>query len=164
MAGVVAYGSGDMMSPHDRALDALARRARSSADLVRWLRDRGYETSEIDETIARLQGSGLLDDAKYAEAFARSRLVDGRQSRRRVQAELARHGVARDVADAAVAAIMEDESIDEEAAVRAVAARKYRSLARLAPDVARRRLMAFLARRGYDGDLVRRIVAEVMAR
>ncbi|HVZ50213.1 MAG TPA: regulatory protein RecX [Gemmatimonadaceae bacterium] len=146
---------------YTRALDALARRARSSADLARWLGDRGYERDEIAETVSRLTATGLLDDARFAHAFARSRFVDGKQSRRRVQAELARHGVAREVADAAIATVVQDEVVDEEAMVRAVAERKYRTLARLDPIVARRRLMAFLARRGYDGDLVRRVAAAI---
>lgn len=155
-------GSGSPASAYSRALDALARRSRSSSDIARWLLDRGYDRAEVDAIVARLTAAGLLDDARYADAFARSWLVGGRQSRRRVQAELVRHGVARDVASAAIERVIRDEGLDEVAAIRRVAEQKFRALARLEPDVARRRLMAFLVRRGYDGDLVRRVASELM--
>jgi regulatory protein len=151
-------------SCYARALDALARRARSTSDLSRWLRERGYPPEEIAGAVERLTAAGLLDDARFAESFARSRLVDRKLSRRRVLAELSRHGIARDVAEAAVAAVLADEGVDESATLAAVAARKMRALSALAPDAASRRLTAFLARRGYDADDVRRVVAQLIPR
>ena len=151
------------MSTYNRALDALARRSRSVSELRTWLREREVEAAEIDDVITRLLAAGLLDDARYALSFARSRLLDRKLSKRRVLAELSRRGVARDLADAAVAQVMEDEGVDEFAAVEQVAARKWKSLAKLERTVAVRRLTAFLARRGYDGDAVRRAVRSVSA-
>jgi regulatory protein len=133
------------------------------SELRQWLREREVPPEELDDVITRLLAAGLLDDARYALSFARSRLLDRRLSKRRVLAELARRGVARDLADAAVAQVMDDEGVDEFAAVEQVAARKWKTLAKLDRPVAIRRLMAFLARRGYDGDLVRRAVQAVSA-
>ena len=148
-------------SAYSRALDALSRRSRSAADLSRWLRNRKYEPDDIAEVVERLNGSGLLDDQKYAQAFARSRLLDRKLSRRRVLAELGRSGVARETALAAVDAVIEDEGVDEVASVESVAARKLRTMTSLDRNVARRRLMAFLARRGYDLDMVRSVVRKL---
>jgi regulatory protein len=151
-------------SAHARALDALARRARSAAELRRWLAQRGYAAAEVAETIARLTASGLLDDAKYSSAFATTAIVDRGLSRRRVLAELARRGVPRNVADAAVDAVVLDHDVDEDAAALAVATRKWRTLASLDPVTAQRRLLAFLARRGYDLDAARRVVDRLTGR
>lgn len=151
-------------SPYNRALDALARRSRSVSELRQWLREREIEPAAIDDVIARLVAAGLLDDERYALSFARSRLLDRKLSKRRVLAELARRGVARDLADAAVAQVMDDEGVDEFAAVEQVAARKWKTLSKLDRPVAIRRLMAFLARRGYDGDVVRRAVGQIAER
>ncbi len=155
--------SGSPPSCYVRALEALARRARSTADLSRWLRQRGYATDEIAGAVERLAAAGLLDDAKFAHAFARACLADRKFSRRRVLVELSRHGVAREVAEAAVAVVLADEGVDESTALVAVAAKKMRTLAGLAPDVAARRLTSFLARRGYDADAVRRVVAQLVS-
>ena len=146
---------------YNRALDALSRRARSTTELSRWLRQRDYEPEEISDVLERLTAAGLLDDTRYAELFARSRLLDRKLSTRRVLAELGRRGISRPMAAAAVQVVTEDEGVDEDAAAEAVARKKFRTMGSLAPDVARRRLFGFLARRGYDADVVRRVIAKL---
>lgn len=139
----------------DRALDLLAVRARAARDLARTLVRKGESAAHVDAAIARLQALGFLDDAAFARQFARAKLAGAGFSRRRLQAELARRGVARDVTDAALADVLADEEVDASAVIDRVAAKKMRTLAGLAPEVRRRRLYAFLARRGYDPDEIR---------
>jgi regulatory protein len=140
---------------YDRALNMLAFRARSSSELARSLVRKGEEKAHVDWAIARLQEQGLLDDAAFARAFTRSKVVGGKQSRRRVEQELARKGVSRTVAGEAIEDVFEDEAVDQRSIVAEAARRKLRSLAGLEPAVQRRRLYAFLARRGYDLDDIR---------
>jgi SOS response regulatory protein OraA/RecX len=53
--------------------------------------------------------------------------------------------------------------VDPEAAVRAVAEKRAKQLAGLPPVVRKRRLAAFLARRGFQGAEVREVVERVCA-
>ncbi|HEX7977466.1 MAG TPA: regulatory protein RecX [Gemmatimonadaceae bacterium] len=144
---------------YDRALNMLALRARSSSELARSLVRKGEEKAHVDWAIARLQEQGLLDDAAFARAFTRSKVVGGKQSRRRVEQELARKGVARSVAGEAIDDVFEDEAVDQRAIVEEAARKKLRALSGLEPAVQRRRLYAFLARRGYDLDDIRAAIA-----
>jgi regulatory protein len=146
---------------YDRALNMLAFRARSSTELARSLVRKGEEKAHVDWAIARLQEQGLVDDAAFARAFTRSRVVGGKQSRRRVEQELARKGVSRSVAGDAIDDVFEDEAVDQKAIVEEAARKKARSLMGLEPAVQRRRLYAFLARRGYDLDDIRAAIASV---
>lgn len=146
---------------YDRALSMLAFRARASTELARLLVRKGALKEHADRAIARLQEQGLLDDAAFARSFTRSRVLSARQSKRRVQQDLARKGVARDVTDAAIAMVFEEEGVDQRAVVEEAARRKLRSLTKHDPTVRRRRLYAFLARRGYDGDDIRNAMAAV---
>jgi regulatory protein len=143
------------LAVYDRALNMLAFRGRSSAELTRALVRKGAERSIVDHAIARLQEQGLLDDAAFAQSFARAKVLGANQSRRRVQQHLARKGVAREVSDAAIAAVFEEEGIDQREMVEAVARKKIRSLNKLDPSVQKRRLYAFLARRGFDAEDIR---------
>jgi regulatory protein len=152
-----------MLSAYNRALDALARRSRSTRDLERWLKDRDYPVEEIEEAIERLTSAGLLNDERFARSFTRSRLVDRGMSKRRVSMELSRHGVARELVDTIIAEVVADEGIDEDSTVEAVARKKWRSLAKLERQVGQRRLLGFLARKGFDSDAVRRVVKRVTA-
>jgi regulatory protein len=76
--------------------------------------------------------------------------------------DLGRKGVDRETADVAIAAVMDQESVDETGLAEREARKKMRSLARLDPTVARRRLVAHLRRRGFStsviGDLVRELI------
>src|SRR5690348_8869448 len=87
---------------YDRALNMIALRARSSSDLRRQLIRKGEEAEYVDIAIERLLRTGFLDDASFAKQFTRTKVASAGLSRRRVQQELARRGVARDVAESAI--------------------------------------------------------------
>lgn len=141
---------------YDKALDALARRARSRVELTRWLKQREFTDEQIVPACDKLEALGLLHDEEYARAFARSRLAPGRgMGPRRVAAELARRGVARGAVDAVMRELEEDGTADEPSSIEAVAARKLRTMQGLAPEVVKRRLYGFLARRGFSGGAIR---------
>ena len=146
---------------YDRALNLLAFRARSSAELARTLVRKGEPKALVDRAIERLLEQGLLDDAAFAQSFTRAKVLGAQQSKRRVQQDLARRGVARTVSDAAIATVFEEEGVDQRAVVEQAARKKLRSLTKLEPLVRRRRLYAFLARRGYDAEDIRRAMEAV---
>lgn len=146
---------------YDRALNMLAFRARSSAELARALVQKGEDKDVVARAIERLTEQGLIDDAAFAQAFTRAKVLGANQSKRRVQQGLRKKGVARDVGDAAIAAVFEDEHVDQRGLVEQAARKKMRSLSKLEPVVQRRRLYAFLARRGYDSDDIRAAMSAV---
>jgi regulatory protein len=146
---------------YDRALNMLAFRARSSSELARSLQRKGEERPHVDWALARLEEQGLLDDAAFARSFARSKVVDGKQSRRRVQQDLARKGVSRRLTDEAIDTVFEEEAVDQRAIVEEAARKKLRTLAGLEPAVQRRRLYGFLARRGYEIDDIRSVLSAI---
>jgi regulatory protein len=141
-----------------RSLDMLARAPRSVRDLRRRLVMKGEVEADVDAAVARLTAAGLLDDAAYARAFVRSKVSSQGFSRRRLQQELAKRGVARDVADAAIAEVLHDDDVDEAANIERVARKKLRTLQRVDEETRRRRLFAYLSRRGYEIDEVRAVV------
>jgi regulatory protein len=148
---------------YDKALDTLARRARSAADLARWLKEKEFTSEEIEPAIERLTSLGLLDDVAYARGFARTRLGAGRGfGPRRVAMELGRKGVAREVVESVLRELAEEEGGgDEREAAEAVAVRRARGMSALEPAVRQRRLYGFLVRRGFamglSADIARRL-------
>lgn len=142
-------------STYDRALDLLALRARSIAELRQKLVRKGEPSEAVDAAIERLKAQRLLDDAQFARQFARAKVVGAGASRRRIALELTRKGVDRQTADSAIDDLAEAEGIDVSAAIHRVAEKKWRSLAKLDAQTASRRLYAFLARRGFNPDEIR---------
>lgn len=146
----------------DTAVALLSVKARSARDLRVALRRRGATDEEAAITIARLEELQVIDDAAYARAFARSRAVTARISRRRLQQELARRGVGPEVARAAVGEVLDEVGLDEHGAALAAARKRLRSLVALPGATARQRLYGYLARRGYDAAVVSRVIREVL--
>ena len=153
-----------LLSTYDRALDLLALRARSAVELRRLLLRKQEPRELVEVAIERLLRAGFLDDASFARQFARSRALGAGLSRRRLQQELALRGVARDVASAALDEVFAEEPIDEVAGLERVARKKLALLGKLDAPTRRRRLSAFLVRRGYDFDDINRIVDSLVPR
>ncbi|MBI3790213.1 MAG: regulatory protein RecX [Gemmatimonadetes bacterium] len=140
----------------EKALKMLERRPYPRAELERALKRKGVVADVAADLVERLADSGLVNDATFARTLARSHLVGRGSSVRRVQMELARKGVARDVATDALAEVREDEGLQtEDASVERAARKKLKSLGGLDPLTRARRLTGFLARRGFSGDLIR---------
>jgi regulatory protein len=140
---------------YDKALDALARRARSRADLGRWLKLREFTEQEIAPALEKLATLGLLDDLEFARGFARSRLQNRGFGPRRVATELARRGVSREVVDQVLAESTAEYETTELETVTALIAKRARSVSHLPPETARRRLHGYLARRGFSPGTIR---------
>ena len=151
----------ELTSAYDQALNLLAFRARSARELQRRLLQKGVTAERAERVIAKLREVGLIDDADFARQVARSKVASG-ASRRRLHQELFKRGVARDVADQAVEEVLEDEQVDEVAVAERVARKRLRSLAGADAATRRRRLYAYLARRGHDSDTIRQVMDRVM--
>jgi regulatory protein len=149
---------GAALATYDRALNMLAFRARSATELRRALVRKQEPPALVDAAIERLKAAGFLDDAQFARQFARSRSAGKGTSKRRLQQELSRKGVAREVGEEAVAEVFDEENIDEAGAAEALARKKLRSLTKVDAQTRNRRLWSFLARRGYDGAQIRRAI------
>jgi regulatory protein len=149
------------LSAYNYALNLLAARPYSTQTLRRKLIQKEYSAADADEAIRRLVDNGLLNDAKYAEQYARSRILTTGASRRRLQQELYRKGIKGEQATTAIDNVIEQEEIDPAAVVERVARKKLAQLGDLEPLVLRRRLFAFLARRGYDLEEIKAVVSRL---
>lgn len=142
----------------DRAVAILSRSPRSARDLRLRLRRAGASDADAATALTQLQALGLQDDTAYARHLAETRAASGRVSKRRLHQELRRNGVAADVSSEAVSEALGDVGFDEQEAALQAARKRARALRGLDAAVAKRRLYAFLARRGYDPNVVARVV------
>ena len=142
----------------------LEARARGIVELRRLLLKKGEPEADVDAAIARLTASGLLDDTNFARQLTRSKAVGAGLSRRRIGQELAKRGVSREISDEAIEAVFDEEGIDEIESIDRVARKKLRMLTKFDDATRRRRLYAFLARRGYDNDDITRVLQTLLAK
>lgn len=144
----------------EAALRLLSYRPRSEAELRLRLLRQQFPAEVADACLEGLRAKGLLDDASFAESFARDRIRLNPRGRRRVVQELRGRGVDASTAASVVDDVLREEDVGELDLARQ-AARRWRARAGEEPDRARRRLTGFLARRGFGGETVRRVVEEL---
>jgi regulatory protein len=106
------------------ALKVLGGRAHSIGELREKLRRRADKAGDVDGVIARLKDHGYLDDRRYAEGFAASRLSNEKLGRARVIQDLRQHRVAPALAESTVRKVY--ESVDEQGLIEDWIRRKYR--------------------------------------
>ncbi|USX47421.1 regulatory protein RecX [Dietzia kunjamensis] len=147
------------------ALRLLRYRPRSEHELRERLLDKEYAAEAVDEALGRVRAWGLVDDADFAEEWVRGRRRRRGRSRGALERELRDKGVAEAHIARAVGEI--EESDDRRQAAELVRGRLDRRprAALSGPDVQgeRRRLIAFLARRGYPTGLAVKVVDAELA-
>ena len=79
-------------NPRQTALNLLARREHSTAELHRKLTDKDFEPGEIDALLARLTRENLLSDERFTENFIQSRINKG-FGPLHIQAQLRERGI-----------------------------------------------------------------------
>lgn len=147
----------DLEAAHRAALRALVRRGHARGDLRRRLLQKQHPPAAVDGALARLVEQHLLDDARFAADYAGAKATRGRGPARLIR-DLLSQGVDRRIAETAVQAALADAGIDPAETVRALAEKRGRQLAGLPPQVRKRRLTAFLVRRGFPGSEIRAVV------
>lgn len=128
------------------ALGALRRRERSSAELHRWLRERGCGEAVAEAVVAELVELGELDDERFAFAYAADKRDLSGWGSHRIATALTERGIGVALAERAVA---EPREAELERAVRLVETRGED----LGDDRGRGRALAHLTRRGYEYEL-----------
>jgi regulatory protein len=134
----------------------LGRRPFAAKDAGRRLVKKGHPAAAAARALERAGRLGYLDDAKFVQHFVATRIQRGRGPAR-LQRELSLMGVDRRLIDDAIATYFPDPESVGVAAER-LARRRLAQLKGLDRRAARRRLLMFLARRGYVGEGVRRLV------
>jgi regulatory protein len=122
------------------------------AELRRALAERGHEPGEVEAALERLRRERYLDDAGFAERFARSRLAHHGHGRGLIRQGLQRRGVGRPETEAGLAGALRE--VDERAVLDSLARRYWRQHTRVPPARRLPRLWAFLLRRGFAAGLV----------
>jgi len=110
------------------AVKSLGGRAQSTGELRQRLLRRAVLPADVDEILVRLKDDGYLDDRRFAEAFASSRLTNDRFGSTRVIQDLRQRRVAPALAEGTVRQVY--EGVDESALIEDWIRRKYRMATR----------------------------------
>jgi len=139
-----------------RAMNLLKSRDYTVKQLYDKLKEGGYPEKVIKEALAYVESFHYTDDLRYAVSFISS--YGNTRSRRRIEQDLARRGIDRVTLEEAWAE-WEDQvgGQDERAMIQRLLEKKHFDPEK-AEQKERQRMYAFLMRKGFSGEEVRRAV------
>lgn len=142
----------------DKAVSLLASRSRTEKEIVVSLQINAYPEQTIARVMARLTEAGYLNDADFAEHWAASRLNKGIGARR-IRMELRQKGISQEEIDAALSAVDNDDVMQGALKVAEKAARGKD----LSVPSDRQKILAALARRGYDFSVAKEALNQLIS-
>ncbi len=152
--------SADAAAAYHTLLRLVERRPFAARDLARRLVLKGHPPDAAAQAVERAEAVGLVDDARFVEHFVATRSARGRGPLR-LRKDLSVLGVPRGLIDRGLAEAFGPDG-QNGPDVEALARKRLAQLHGLPRPVARRRLLAFLARRGFVGDPVLRVVQSLI--
>lgn len=136
----------------DKALAFLTSRPRSIREVRDRLKEKEIPPDTIDAVVARLAGWGYVGDEGFARYWVENRSANQPRGKRLLRQELWRKGVERET----VEQVLDELTVDETGAALGLARKRLGQLRAYDEQTQRRRLAAFLQRRGYDWPTVKR--------
>lgn len=127
----------------NRALRLIGRRPRSEVELRRYFDRRDVPSAIQDAVIDSLAESGLVDDIAFAETWVENRTEFRPRGAFALRQELKQKGVDREAIEAAL------QDFDEEGAAIKAAHKAARRYTELSEQEFRRKVGAYLKRRGF---------------
>ena len=156
---MVPIGTRGEMNAYVDGLKMLARRELSEMQVRQRLARKGHDGEAIDAAIARLREERALDDARVAEAIARSETSVRRRGRLRVRMQIERAGIAKGTARQAVDNVF--DAIDDAELLESSLRKRLRGRDSIADDREFQRLYRYLIGQGFESD---RVLAALNAR
>jgi len=142
---------GTVEAAYSRTLDYLSYRPRSRAEVTTYLHKRGLAEDQIEAIANRLERAGLLDDETFAQFWVENRERHRPRGLHALRYELRSKGIGEDTIDRALA------SVDVSASAHRAASRKAQQLSHLDRQAFTRKLVEYLARRGFDYEVAREV-------
>jgi regulatory protein len=148
--------SADREKLKEKAYRYLAARPRSEKELREKLRQKGAGVKLIDRVIEELKEKNLINDEKFAESWAQSRIANRPMGKFLLRRELLQKGIKKETIEQV---IKEAYSQENETELAKNLLRKKSRMYKNPEDVKTKKRMAdFLLRRGFSYEVVRQAV------
>ncbi|OWR27911.1 RecX family transcriptional regulator [Saccharibacillus sp. O23] len=144
---------------YTQALNYLGFQARTSGEIEKKLLEKEIDPEAAAETVRRLEEEKLIDDASYAQEWAKQRVTGRKKGKVLVKQELRRKGIDQELIEEALDALGDE---DELRSAEELAAKKWRTTKGELWD-RKRKTAAFIMRRGFSSDIARKALDRVLS-
>ena len=141
------------------ALRLLAVSPRSVEELRGRLKLKKHPDSAIEPVLELLKKQGFLNDQKFAQLYAGSRVNARPVGRRQLEMDLKKKGLSSGVIEETLSGL---KDYDEKETVRKLAERQVSRMTGVSPKKKKARLFGFLKRRGFSSDAIFSVLSDLV--
>lgn len=138
-------------SAFDTAAYYLTYKDRTEKEVYDKLKEKGYSSQDIDESICKLKMYGYLNDENYALSYIKSNI--NKKGTKRIYMELAQKGVSKDT----IYEQLDEFVIDETGVVEDILYKRYRNVD-FNDETQRHRVYGYFMRRGFKQDSISKAI------
>ena len=143
-----------------KVFNFLSYRPRSQKEVRDYLVKKKVDEEEITDVVKYLSEKKYLNDEEFARWWIEQRMTFRPAGWRLLKMELKQKGVGEEVAEKILSD--KDIKISGEELARKVVEKKLKSVGKLPPEQVREKLFAALARRGFEWELIKEVVDEIL--
>ncbi|MCT4687453.1 regulatory protein RecX [Vallitalea sp.] len=135
----------------NRAFRLLQRRDMPKKEIIKKLKETGYNQHTANKVIKFLEEYNFVDDRKYTEKYIYYNKL--KKSMKQINIELIKKGISKDIVDE----LMEYTEISEEDVAYNLINKKYKNLDTIDNKI-KRRMIGYLMRKGYNYGLISKVI------
>jgi regulatory protein len=150
--------TGSLAEARHYALKLLHFRSRSEKEMIDRLKRKGFDDTQINNTMEYLQNAGLIKDEALAPELLKHAIEKKYLGRKGIKVFLSSRGLKKDLIDETLSDFSED--VEKEAALRLVE-KKMKVLRNYPEDVIKRRLWGMLQRRGFSAEIINKAIKSI---
>ena len=142
---------------YQKAVQLLERRPRAEAEIRRSLIRHQIPEEVIEAVLERLRRNSLVNDEAFARNWVENRTEFRPRSRRALAAKMRQHGLSRET----IQQTLSETDLEEEALAYQAGLKQSHKISQLEWLDFRRKLSAFLARRGFGYEVIAPVVQRI---
>lgn len=135
----------------------LGVRPRSERELRDRLFKKGFDSATIHSVIASLKEKNIIDDFKFAKLWVESRMHINPKGDMLLQKELREKGIAFSI----IEKVLSEKKEKEDSVAKTLARERLERLKKLPKEKVKKKIFDFLARRGFDFDIIEEVIREI---
>lgn len=143
------------------ALKLLSYRSKTSKEILKKMREKGYDQVTINNSVGFLEKLGYVNDRQYALNFVREKVNIQKLGRKRLEFELFKKGIDQDIVNDVISELVDTN--EEYRRALEIGLKKLNSSYKNDDKQAQyRKLGGYLQRKGYNYDVVKKVLDELI--
>ena len=142
------------------SLRLLAKRMRTEKEIIDKLKQKKFEDSIITQTINELKRINLINDEEFVDKYINNTItLNKNYGRYALLNKLIKFGISKNLANERISKLLTDN--DEYETALSAAKKKLLNLKRYDESKKIQRLISFLSGRGYNWDIIKKVLSEL---